>query len=73
MDHDHLHGRGRDCGIARPNYWASNSQIETIPYSQFEQLLNEDKIAEVTISAGSIRGKLKAPSRHGRLDGKPAR
>ncbi len=42
-------------------YWASYSQIENIPYSQFEQLLNDDKIAEVTISSNSLQGKLKAP------------
>jgi cell division protease FtsH len=42
-------------------FWASYSQIETIPYSQFEQLLNEDKIADVTVAADSIQGSLKQP------------
>src|SRR5579872_2086437 len=42
-------------------FWASYSQIETVAYSQFEQLLNEDKIAEVTVAADSIQGTLKAP------------
>jgi cell division protease FtsH len=42
-------------------YWASYSQVETIPYSQFEQLLNDDKIDEVSISVDSIQGRLKAP------------
>ena len=33
---------------------ASYSEVETIPYSQFEQLLNADKIAEVTVKTNSI-------------------
>jgi cell division protease FtsH len=40
-------------------FWSSYSQIETIPYSQFEQLLNDGKIAEVTISADAVQGALK--------------
>ena len=43
-------------------FWASYTQIETVPYSQFEQLLNEDKIAEVTVAArfdpGHLEGAL---------------
>jgi cell division protease FtsH len=39
--------------------WSSYSQIETIPYSQFEQLLNEGRIVEVTISADAVQGTLK--------------
>jgi cell division protease FtsH len=42
-------------------FWSSYAQIETVPYSQFEQLLNEDKIAEVTVAADSIQGSLKEP------------
>jgi cell division protease FtsH len=38
------------------HFWSTYSQIETIPYSQFEQLLNEDKVAEVTISADAAQG-----------------
>ena len=37
---------------------ASYSEVETIPYSQFEQLLNADKIAEVTVKTDSIQGRL---------------
>ena len=39
--------------------WTSNSQVDTIPYSRFEELLNEGKIAEVTIGSESIQGQLK--------------
>ncbi|MDA9420665.1 MULTISPECIES: ATP-dependent zinc metalloprotease FtsH [Bradyrhizobium] len=35
--------------------------IETIPYSQFEQLLTQDKIAEVSVGSDMIQGKLKEP------------
>lgn len=37
------------------------SSVETIPYSQFEQLLAQDKIAEVTVGSDTIQGKLKEP------------
>jgi len=40
-------------------FWVSYSQVETIPYSQFEQLLNDGKITEVTISADTVQGSLK--------------
>nr|WP_228748176.1 ATP-dependent zinc metalloprotease FtsH [Bradyrhizobium sp. BR 10289] len=33
--------------------------IETIPYSQFEQLLSQEKLAEVSVGPDSIQGKLK--------------
>ena len=33
---------------------ASYPEVETISYSQFEQLLNADKIAEVTVKTDSI-------------------
>ena len=33
--------------------------IETIPYSQFEQLVSYDKVAEVDVGQDSIQGKLK--------------
>jgi len=39
-------------------FWTSYSQVETIPYSQFETLLDQDKVAEVTVGADSIQGKL---------------
>jgi cell division protease FtsH len=42
-------------------FWSSYSQIETIPYSQFEQLLNDRKVAEVTVGAESVQGSLKEP------------
>jgi cell division protease FtsH len=35
------------------------SQVETIPYSQFEQLLSDNKIASASVSANLIQGSLK--------------
>jgi cell division protease FtsH len=46
--------------------WINYSQVETIPYSQFEQLVNDGKIAEVTVGQDSIRGTLKEPLPDGR-------
>ena len=42
-------------------FWASYSEVETIPYSQFEEFLNADKVAEVTVGADSVEGTLKEP------------
>jgi cell division protease FtsH len=49
-------------------WWASYSQVETIPYSQFESLLDQDKVAQVTVSADSIQGALKEPLPNGKRD-----
>ena len=39
--------------------------VETIPYSEFQTLLQEDKLSEIGISADKIRGKLKRPDDEG--------
>ena len=44
-------------------FWTSYSQVETIPYSEFEALLGQGKVAEVTVSTDSIQGTLKEPCR----------
>ena len=49
-------------------YWASYSQVETIPYSQFESLLDQGKIDSVTVSADSVQGTLKEPLADGKRD-----
>jgi cell division protease FtsH len=41
------------------NTIASMFAITTIPYSQFLRLLNENKVAEVAITANQIQGKLR--------------
>ncbi len=46
--------------------WLRFTQVETIPYSQFEQLLTENKISEVLVDNDTIQGKLKEPLPDGR-------
>jgi cell division protease FtsH len=41
--------------------WLRATQVETIPYSQFEQLVDDNKIAEVLVGQDTIEGKLKDP------------
>ncbi|MGQ0547132.1 MAG: ATP-dependent metallopeptidase FtsH/Yme1/Tma family protein, partial [Betaproteobacteria bacterium] len=42
-------------------WWQTAQTVEVVPYSEFEKLLAENKIAEVTVSDQRITGKLKAP------------
>jgi cell division protease FtsH len=46
-------------------WWQRAQTIEVVPYSEFEQLLAQDKISEVTVSDQRITGKLKTPE-HGK-------
>ncbi|HSN90573.1 MAG TPA: ATP-dependent zinc metalloprotease FtsH [Anaeromyxobacteraceae bacterium] len=46
-------------------WWMQSQAIATIPYSQFQQLVREDKIARVTVSQDQLRGEFKEP-----IDGK---
>jgi cell division protease FtsH len=49
-------------------FWSSYSQVETISYSQFETLLDQNKVAEVTVGADSIDGTLKEPLPDGKKE-----
>src|SRR5215470_15692433 len=46
--------------------WLQFIQVETIPYSQFEQLLEENKISEVLVGSETVQGTLKDPLPDGR-------
>jgi len=46
--------------------WTSAQQVETIPYSQFEQLVSDGKVAQVTVGQDTITGVLKEPLSGGR-------
>jgi cell division protease FtsH len=46
--------------------WLRFTEVETIPYSQFEQLLAENKISEVLVGSETIQGTLKEPLPDGR-------
>jgi cell division protease FtsH len=46
--------------------WLQYTQVETIPYSQFEQLIDQNKISEVLVGSDTIQGTLKEPLPDGR-------
>ena len=46
-------------------FYQSSKQYTTIPYSQFERLLDEDKIDKVWIEKDSIQGTLKEAEKDG--------
>ena len=41
--------------------WQGASPVQTVPYSEFEQALQADRIAEVTITDRTMVGRLKSP------------
>src|SRR5215470_1049527 len=48
--------------------WLRFTQVDTIPYSQFEQLLDENKIAAVLVGQETVQGTLKEPFPDGRKE-----
>jgi len=52
--------------VAIQSWWASYKQVETIPYSEFENLLKTGQIEEVLVGPNSMQGKLKKPLPDGR-------
>src|SRR6516162_2960196 len=53
-------------GLMLVQYLLQYTQVETIPYSQFEQLLDQNKIAEVLVGSDTVQGTLKEPFPDGR-------
>ncbi len=49
-------------------FWSNYTQVETIPYSEFQTLLDANKVAEVTVGADSIHGTLKEPLPSGKRE-----
>jgi cell division protease FtsH len=47
-------------------WWSAYRQVEPIPYSEFEQLLDQDKIASVSVGQDQIEGTFKEPTANGR-------
>jgi cell division protease FtsH len=47
-------------------WWASYKEVETVPYSTFEDLFGKGQIDQVQIGANTIEGKLKKPLPDGR-------
>ncbi len=48
------------------SWWQAHRAVEQIPYSQFEQLLAGDAIAEVRVSERFLEGRLRTPRADGR-------
>ena len=47
-------------------WWQARSTVEAVPYSEFEQALQEGRVAEVRVSETQLTGRLKAPDAHGK-------
>lgn len=47
-------------------WWVTSQEVEVIPYSEFEQQLKDDKIAENFVHENCIEGRLKKPLTDGR-------
>ena len=48
-------------------WWAESQRVETIPYSQFEALVEQGKVKDVYINERFIRGTLREPIPDGRM------
>jgi cell division protease FtsH len=48
------------------NVWTQMTTVETIPYSQFQQLVRENKVAEVAVGSNHITGRLKQADESGK-------
>ncbi|NQV98156.1 MAG: ATP-dependent metallopeptidase FtsH/Yme1/Tma family protein [Rhodospirillales bacterium] len=46
-------------------WWDASQQVETVPYSEFQTLLKDGKLAEIGIADQYIRGLLKSPQQNG--------
>ncbi|MFQ5773384.1 MAG: ATP-dependent zinc metalloprotease FtsH [Kiloniellaceae bacterium] len=47
-------------------WWSEARQVETVPYSEFQALLREGKVAEVAVADDYVRGRLRQPLSDGR-------
>jgi cell division protease FtsH len=43
------------------DWWIKSQGVATLPYSQFQQLVREDKVKSVLVSEGELSGELKEP------------
>ncbi|PTW62412.1 membrane protease FtsH catalytic subunit [Breoghania corrubedonensis] len=47
-------------------WWVTYNTVEQVPYSQFEQLLRQGKVAEIWVRDNTIEGTFKEPTKQGR-------
>lgn len=55
-------------GITLLQQWFGQGPVQTVPYSEFQQLLKEDRVAEIKIRESNIHAKLKDPLPDGRRE-----
>ncbi len=48
------------------SWWQEAQQVETVPYSEFQTLMRDGKVAEVSVADTYVRGILRAPLPDGR-------
>jgi len=51
--------------LTAQSWWEQYNHVETIPYSEFQTLLNDGKLQEIAVSSSKIRGKLKQATKDG--------
>ena len=61
-----VHCRARLAVFAIQSWWIESQQVETIPYSQFEQMMDAGKIRDVRVTDKYITGTLKETPPDGR-------
>src|SRR5919197_3964246 len=47
--------------LALQDWWIRSQAVATIPYSEFQKLVREDKVKEVLISQDRVQGEFKVP------------
>ena len=55
-------------GIMLLQGWLGKGPVETVPYSEFEQLLKDGEIAEIRVAESNLRAKLRDPLSDGRRE-----
>ncbi|WP_242355764.1 MULTISPECIES: ATP-dependent zinc metalloprotease FtsH [Anaeromyxobacter] len=43
------------------NWWSQSQAVQTLPYSEFQKLVREDKVVRVVVSQDDVQGELKEP------------
>ncbi len=57
-------------GLLTRNLWNDAATVAVLPYSEFQQLLAEQKVKEVVIEGATLRGELKEPLEEGPNQGR---
>ncbi len=51
--------------MAIQSWWTELRSVESVPYSEFQAMLENGHLESISISDANIRGKLKSPTAHG--------